>query len=274
MGGSIGLALKSKGLAGRIVGVGRNPDRLQVATDMGAIDAFTTDLPDGLAGADLIILCTTISNIIDQIPAVLELAERDSVVTDIGSTKGAIVRTAGGDPRFAGGHPMCGSERAGVEASKATLYRGATWAVTPTESTSRRATGTVERLIEAVGAIGLTLDPDMHDAMVAVTSHLPHVIASGLMRQASTMRADISELPRMSAGSFADMTRVSASPASIWRDVCVTNREAVLHALQGFRAELKVLEEAVEASDAAAIEAYFAAGESGKRAWPARNGGE
>jgi len=274
MGGSIGLALKANGRAKRIVGVGRNAERLHQAERLGILDESHTDLADGLQGADLVILCTTIGNIIDQIPAVLEASAPNAVITDIGSTKAAIVRAVGGDSRFVGGHPMCGSERTGAEAATATLYKGATWAVTPSTSTGPRAVEAVERLIGAVGALVLRLDPDVHDVMVGLTSHLPHVMASALMRQAADLRAEIPTLPRMSSGSFADMTRVAASPPSIWRDVCLTNREAVLKALQGFRAELRALEDAVAASDAAAIEAFFAAGESAKREWPSRRNGE
>jgi prephenate dehydrogenase len=104
--------------------------------------------------------------------------------------------------------------------------------------------------------------------MVAVTSHLPHVMASALMRQAGALRETVPALPRMSAGSFADMTRVAASSPSIWRDVCLTNRTAVLEALAAYERELKILEDAVDAGDAAAIEAFFAGGESAKRDWP------
>ncbi|MGO8672464.1 MAG: prephenate dehydrogenase [Capsulimonadaceae bacterium] len=272
MGGSIGLALKAAGRVARVVGIGRNHERLKEACRLSAIDDGVLDLAEGVAGCDLVVMCTTIGHIVDNLRTVLAAARATAVVTDIGSTKSAIVAAAEGDPRFIGGHPMCGSERTGVEHSSATLYAGATWAVTPVSTTSPLAQRTLSSLIDAVGGVELILAPDIHDAMVAVTSHAPHVIASALIRQADRLRRDIPALPRMSAGSFADMTRVAGSSPSIWRDVCLTNREAVLEALEVYRAELKTLEDAVAAGDAAAIEAFFTEGESAKRRWPAYRG--
>ena len=117
------------------------------------------------------------------------------------------------------------------------------------------------------GAATLTLTPDAHDTMLAVTSHLPHVLASSLMRQAAGTQRVHPQTRRLTAGSFADGTRVAASPPEIWRDVCLTNREALLAALDGFRAELDALEEVVTAGDAGRIEAFFAAGAEAKRGW-------
>jgi len=270
MGGSIGLALKAGGHEARLIGIGRSAERLQAGVDAGAIDTYETDFSKGVAECDLVILCTTIGHIVDQLPEVLNAAKPSAVITDIGSTKSAIVEAAGGDPRFVGGHPMCGSEKTGVEAARVDLYHQATWALTPASTTSDRSVTTLIALIEATGALPLTLDPAVHDTMVALTSHLPHVMASALMRQASTLRREIPDLPRMSAGSFADMTRVAGSSPSIWRDVCLTNREAVLEAIAGYRRELSILEAAVDAGDSASIEAFFAAGESAKKAWPPR----
>jgi len=272
MGGSIGLALKAGGHEARLLGIGRSAERLQAGVDTGAIDAYETDFGKGVAQCDLIILCTTIGHIIDQLPQVLGAARPDAVVTDIGSTKSAIVEAAGGDPRFVGGHPMCGSEKTGVDAARVDLYHRATWALTPASTTSEVAVSTVTALIEATGALPLRLDPVVHDTMVALTSHLPHVMASALMRQASTLRQEIPDLPRMSAGSFADMTRVAGAAPSIWRDVCLTNREAVLEAIAGYRRELSILEAAVDAGDSESIEAFFTAGESAKKSWPPRGG--
>lgn len=270
MGGSIGLALKAAGQRARILGIGRSPEKLETAVRFGAVDAYATDLAAGVAQCDLIILCTTIGHIVDQLPDVLVAARPDAVITDIGSTKSAIVDATKGDPRFIGGHPMCGSEKTGVEAGRVDLYRRATWALTPTSVTGEASTSILLALIEATGAVPLILDPAVHDTMVALTSHLPHAMASALMRQAAILRADLPDLPRMSAGSFHDMTRVAASPPSIWRDVCLTNREAVLAAIAGYRQELSILEAAVDAGDSAAIEAFFAVGEATKKEWPPR----
>jgi prephenate dehydrogenase len=269
IGGSLGMALKGRRLAHRVIGVGRNTERLDMAVALGAIDMGTTEMEQGVAEADVVVLCTTVGHIVETLPETLEAVKRGAVVTDVGSTKGAITRRAAGFPFFVGSHPMAGSEQAGVEAATPLLFEEATWAVTPTDETDLGALRTVERLAREVGATTLTLTPDAHDAMLAVTSHLPHVLASSLMRQAATTQGVHPQTQRLTAGSFADGTRVAASPPAIWRDVCLTNREALLAALHGFREEIDVLEAAVAAGDAARIEAFFAAGAEAKRGWGA-----
>jgi prephenate dehydrogenase len=269
IGGSLGMALKRRRLARRVVGVGRTRERMDAALRLGAVDAGTTELAEGVRDADVVVLCTTVGHIVDSLPDVLARVKPGAVVTDVGSTKGAICGRAAGCPRFVGGHPMAGSEQAGVEAATPLLFEEATWAVTPTGETDAGARHTVERLAREVGATTLTLSPDAHDAILAVTSHLPHVLASALMRQADGARRAHPPLTQLTAGSFADATRVAASPPPIWRDVCLTNREALRDALAAFRAELDTLEEAVAAGDAGRIEAFFGAGADAKRGWGA-----
>ncbi len=267
IGGSLGMALKRRRLARRVIGIGRSRERLDLARALGAVDEIETDLAAGVEGADVVVLCTTVGHILESLPAVLAAARPGAVVTDVGSTKGMIVARAGGAPRFVGGHPMAGSEQAGVEAATATLFEEATWAITPTDGADPEATRAIETLAGSVGASTLTLTPSAHDAMLAVTSHLPHVLASALMRRAVAARGIHPETAQLTAGSFADATRVATSPPEIWRDVCLTNRDALLHALRGFRGELEILEEAVAGGDAARIEAFFAAGAAAKRGW-------
>jgi len=269
MGGSLGLALRGLPNAPRIVGIGRSPERLQRAVDVGAVDSVSTDL-DAVGDVDAVFLCTTIQHIVDNIGPVLKRASRRATVTDVGSTKGAIVRRAGGHPNFVGGHPMAGSERAGVDSAVAGLYRGATWALTPTSDTDPRHVARARAVAEAAGATVLILEPDVHDAIVAITSHVPHVVAAALMQEAGRVRGEHAEAGSMTAGSFADTTRIAASPPEIWRDVCLTNRDAVLKALGNVADRLRVLAEAVEAEDPAAVEAFFAAGRDAKADWPAR----
>ncbi len=267
IGGSLGMALKTRRLARRVVGIGRDGARLETAVALGAVDSGVTRLDEGLSDADIVVLCTTVGHIVGALPGVLAAVNPGAVVTDVGSTKGAIVRAAGGAGRFVGGHPMAGSEQTGVEAATPLLFEEATWAITPTSATDPEALKVVTALAREVGATTLTLTPEAHDAMLAVTSHLPHVLASALMRQAARTQASHPQTQSLTAGSFADGTRVAASSPKLWRDVCLTNREALLASLRGFRAELDVLEAAVIESDAAAIEAFFAAGAKAKGSW-------
>jgi prephenate dehydrogenase len=267
IGGSLGLALKSRRLAHQVIGVERSEDRLQTALAFGAIDTGTTSLKEAVGNADIVVLCTTVGHILEILPEVLAAAKDGAVVTDVGSTKEAIVRRAGGAASFAGGHPMAGSEQAGVEAATPYLFEEATWAITPSEASRPQAVQTVQRLAQSVGATTLLLAPDAHDAMLAVTSHLPHVLASALMRQAEQTQSRYPQTQNLTAGSFADGTRVAASSPELWRDVCLSNRDALLQALQDFRGEIDTLEAAVADRNAAQIEAFFAAGAAAKRGW-------
>ena len=212
-------------------------------------------------------LCSPVGHILEILPDVLAAAKSGAVVTDVGSTKEAIIRRAGNAASFVGGHPMAGSELGGVEAATPLLFEEANWAVTPSASSDPHAVQTVQRLAQSVGATTLLLAPDAHDAMLAVTSHLPHVLAAALMRQARQTQDRYPQTPQLTAGSFADGTRVAASSPEIWRDVCLSNRDALLQALQAFRGELDTLEAAIAGSGTDEIEAFFAAGASAKRNW-------
>ncbi len=267
IGGSIGMALRRSGLARQVVGVEPEWPRLMAAHAAGAIDYPIKDWGKGTVGANLVILSTPVGHILEIVADVLAWVGPGTVVTDVGSTKSAIVAQAGSSPSFVGGHPMTGSERAGVEAARADLFEGATWALTPTPHTDPQALALVEKLAQTVGAGTLTLTAGEHDAMTAVTSHLPHVLASSLMRQAAEMRATCPDIVRLSAGSFADGTRVAASSPEIWRDVCLSNKDALLAALHDFRGQLDSLEAALSAGDSRALEEFFAQGRRAKEAW-------
>ncbi len=269
IGGSLGRALKKRRLAQRVIGIGRSAERLEKAVALGAIDVGTTEMTQGLAEADVVVLCTTVGHIVSILQQTLEAVKPGAVVTDVGSTKGTIVAQAAGAPFFVGGHPMAGSEQGGVEAATPLLFEEATWAITPTEKTDPQTLRTVEMLAREVGATTLTLTPEAHDSMLAVTSHLPHVLASSLMRQAAALQKTHPQTQQLTAGSFADATRVAASSPELWRDVCLTNKDALLTALRDFRSELDRLEEAVSAGDAGRIEAFFAEGGQAKRRWGA-----
>jgi prephenate dehydrogenase len=271
IGGSLGMALKARRLARHVVGVGRDPARLETAVRLGAIDDFEMEGTASLREADIIVLCTTVRHIEQTLPDILALARPGALVTDVGSTKSVIVARAGGAANFVGGHPMAGSEKGGVEAATPTLFQEATWALTPTPATDPDALLTIQTLAQEVGATTRIFTPEAHDAMVAVTSHVPHVLASALMRLAARTRAEYLGTPALAAGSFADMTRVAASSPELWRDVCLTNREAVQDALAGFRVELAALEAALDAQDADALAAFFRAGAAAKSEWPPRS---
>ncbi len=270
IGGSIGLALRRSGLAQTVIGVEPEWPRVMAAHAAGAINYPGTVWDKNTVDADLVVISTPVGYIVEIIKDVLAWVKPGAVVTDVGSTKFAIVQKAGDSAFFVGGHPMTGSERAGVEAARADLFEGATWALTPTPHTDTQALALVERLAHTLGAKTLVLTAEAHDAMTAVTSHLPHALASSLMRQAAALRETYPQAVSLSAGSFAGATRVAASPPEIWRDVCLSNKDALLAALHDFRAQIDGLEAALTAEDGAAIEAFFAQGRAAKNEWDKR----
>lgn len=267
IGGSLGMALKTRRLAQTVIGVERRAAPLAAAKARGAIDDGTDRLEDAVLSADMVVLCATVGQIQEMLPRALAAAHPGAVVTDVGSTKAAIVQQASGAAHFVGGHPMAGSEQTGIEAATPLLFEEATWAITPSESSHPDATEAVVRLAQSVGASKLLLTPQAHDTILAVTSHLPHVLATSLMRLALQAQQQYPQTQQLTAGSFADGTRVAASSPELWRDVCLSNREAILQVLHGFRGELDTLEAAVADRDTAQIEAFFAAGAAAKRKW-------
>jgi prephenate dehydrogenase len=254
IGGSIGLAAHQRGLAKRVVGVGRNAERLKLAVQMGAIDEATTSLQEGVSDADMVVMCTPVGLIVPTIKMCLQWLSEHCVVTDVGSVKSGIVQQAtdlvGG--RFVGGHPMAGSEQTGVQNARADLFEGTTWALTPTERTAQNALQKVDALAQGVGAQVVLADPEEHDRAVALTSHLPHAVALALVHVAEN-----TSYPQLIGGSFRDGTRVAASSPELWRDIFLHNREHVLWAIDEFAGQLQEVRSAIETEDAETIQRLF-----------------
>ena len=254
IGGSIGLAAHQRGLAKRVVGVGRNAERLKLAVQMGAIDEATTSLQEGVSDADMVVMCTPVGLIVPTIKMCLQWLSEHCVVTDVGSVKSGIVQQAtdlvGG--RFVGGHPMAGSEQTGVQNARADLFEGTTWALTPTERTAQNALQKVDALAQGVGAQVVLADPEEHDRAVALTSHLPHAVALALVHVAEN-----TSYPQVIGGSFRDGTRVAASSPELWRDIFLHNREHVLWAIDEFAGQLQEVRSAIETEDAETIQRLF-----------------
>jgi len=254
IGGSIGLAAHQRGLAKRVVGVGRNAERLKLAVQMGAIDEATTSLQEGVSDADMVVMCTPVGLIVPTIKMCLQWLSEHCVVTDVGSVKSGIVQQAtdlvGG--RFVGGHPMAGSEQTGVQNARADLFEGTTWALTPTERTAQNALQKVDALAQGVGAQVVLADPEEHDRAVALTSHLPHAVALALVHVAEN-----TSYPQLIGGSFRDGTRVAASSPELWRDIFLHNREHVLRAIDEFAGQLQEVRSAIETEDAETIQRLF-----------------
>ncbi|HEX6209549.1 MAG TPA: prephenate dehydrogenase/arogenate dehydrogenase family protein [Methylomirabilota bacterium] len=261
LGGSLAQAARARTLAREIVGIGRDAGRLQPALRDGALDRATTDLADGVAGADRIVLAAPVLANESLLERVWAAASPGAVVTDVGSTKRRIVhaaeRLAAGrrDVHFVGSHPMAGSERAGYAVARVDLFEGAVVVLTPTDATDAAAAKSVGEMWAAVGARVVALDPDRHDRAVAAISHLPHVAAWALVD--AVLRFEPGALG-IAARGFKDTTRIAASDPDVWREILVDNREAVQASLAAFRRALDDLEALVAGGDGPALTAYLA----------------
>lgn len=249
IGGSIGLGLRATG-SWHVRGYDRAPEHAQLALQTGAIDEVADDLHTA-GEADVIVVATPIGQILPTIGALAPEIRSGTVVTDVGSTKAPIAveaqRLLGADRRFVGGHPMAGTEREGVLAARADLFEGTLWLLTPTRDTDPEAYRTVHGLVATLGARSLALEPAEHDRLVALISHLPYAVATVLMELAGTEGDE--RVFRAAAGSFRDLTRTAGSNPSIWRDILLTNRAALLDEIDAFMAALRVFRDALADED-------------------------
>jgi prephenate dehydrogenase len=248
IGGSIGLAAREHVEDAEVVGFGRDPGRLRNAIELGAIDSAASSLAEAVDGAALCFACAPVEALPRLVQAALDAASPDCVVTDVGSTKQALL-AAVDDQRFVGGHPIAGAETAGVEHARADLFQGAVWYLTPLQHSSGLLYERLHRFVVDVGARPVAVDPDTHDRLVAVFSHLPHVLANVLASQAAGRLSDHGEALRQVGPSFRDMTRVAGANTDMWAGIYRANREAIVEEIRAFRGELERVEELLEAGD-------------------------
>jgi prephenate dehydrogenase len=265
IGGSIGLAARRR-LEAEVVGCGRSPERLARAVELGAIDRGAGSVAEACEGADVVFCAGPVATLPEQARAALAAAGPDTVVTDVGSTKGELVEAVGADERFIGGHPLAGAETAGVENARADLFEGARWYLTPTERSSGLLYDRLQRLLSSLGARPQAIDPRGHDRLMATISHLPHVLANALAGEAADSLVQGSERLPDVGPSFRDMTRVAGSNPAIWADIFASNREAVAASVDSVGERLREAARLIRAGDREALAAWHgAAGEARRR---------
>jgi prephenate dehydrogenase len=262
IGGSFARALRAAGAVSEVVACGRNPDALARAIELGVADRVTTDPADAVRDADVVVLGVPLSAMRDLMAKIAPALPAHAIVTDVGSTKQSVIADAAaslGDAlsRFVPGHPIAGTERSGVEASFAELFHERRVILTPTDTTDPTATETITALWRKAGATVTQMTAQHHDRVLALTSHLPHVLAFALVDRLSQMQEQ-DEIFAYAAGGFRDFTRIASSDPVVWRDICLNNRSALLDALQAYRDELDELTQALRNHDGAALEALFA----------------
>lgn len=279
LGGSLGLAIRQRGLAGRVDGYVRRAASVEECTRVGAVDQATLDLERAVRDADLVVLCTPIGQMPEIARRMLPALKAGAVVTDVGSVKGVVVReleplVASAGAAFVGSHPMAGAEKTGVEHARAGLYQGAVCVVTPTEQTVPAAQRQVEALWQAVGARILCMPAAQHDALVSRSSHLVQLIATQLVNHVLAPGAP-REQGLLCAGGFRDTTRIASGSPEMWRDIAMANRDQVLLTLGEFIGGLQELHAVLSVQDGAALMERFVRAKQIRDAWlaPTANGG-
>ena len=251
IGGSIGLAAREHVEDAEVAGFGRNPDNLRAALERGAITRAAESLESALDGAELCFACAPVGALAGQVRAALAAAGPGCAVSDVGSTKQELL-AAIDDPRFVGGHPVAGAETSGVEHARADLFQGAVWYLSPHARSEGLLYERLHRFVSRLGARPVAVDSATHDRLVAVFSHLPHVLANVLASQAAGRLLDQGEALRQVGPSFRDMTRVAGANTEMWSDIYRANREAIVEEIRRFRGELERVEELLEAGDTSA----------------------
>ena len=232
IGGSLGMAIRKRGIARRVVGVARSSVTLRRAKAKGAIDEGTTRLANALTGSDLVVMATPPATVLPVAQEIAKLTQHRLILTDVASTKGEIVQAL---ERFlpkrisvVGGHPMAGSERSGIQVASDTLFDGAVCLLTPTARTSKDALSKMSSLWRGLGSRVVCVSPRRHDLLVAQVSHLPHMAAVGLLLSASR------DSLKVTGRGFSDATRIGLSDPELWFQICMTNRREIAQAVDRF----------------------------------------
>jgi prephenate dehydrogenase len=269
IGGSIGLALRAKGLAERVVGIGRNPLLLDVALRRGAIDEGATDPARGVAGAEVAVVCTPVARIAADVRIAAEHGPGSILVTDAGSTKRRIVEAVERDARsravFVAGHPIAGSERTGVRHARNNMFEGRVCVLTPTARTPADRLDRARDFWSRLGCRIVETGPAAHDEALASTSHLPHAVAAALAASVPV------EALALAGGAYRDGTRVAGSDAALWAGIFRENRAPLLQALARFQDQLAHFRHALQADDEDALRAWWDAAKARRSRFEAQN---
>ena len=256
IGGSIGLAAKKRGLAQRVLGVGRRQTSLQQAVACGAIDEGFLDCREAVHRADVVVFCTPVDMIAAQILAAAPGCKAGALLTDAGSTKAILVRSLAeqlpANVSFVGSHPLAGSEKRGPEHADANLFDGKVTVITPTTDTNDAVVDRASAFWRALGSDVIIMNPEEHDRALALTSHVPHVVAAALVSVLN------SKLLALTATGFRDTTRVAAGDPAIWTGIFLQNRDAVLAGLQQVAGNLDQFRHALESCDRIALDQLLA----------------
>ncbi len=274
IGGSFAMALRKAGIARRIVGVGRSEASLARALELGVIDEAARSWADALDGADFVLLAPPVGQMEAVMQAMAPHLAPGTVVTDAGSTKRDVIEALyrhleSGLANFVPAHPIAGAELSGVGAAHATLFEGRKVVLTPIPENEPSAVLRVREVWEACGAAIHEMPPQEHDRVFAAVSHLPHLLAFGLVHDLAG-RANAEQLFGYAASGFRDFTRIAGSHPEMWRDICIANRQALLAELDQYLAELAYLRALLLSADGERLQQHFDEARLARNAWAER----
>jgi cyclohexadieny/prephenate dehydrogenase len=262
IGSSIARATREYGLAGEIVVQTRSPATLDRARELGLGDAYTADMAEAVRDADLVIVCVPVGASEAVAKAIGPALKPGAIVSDVGSVKTSVVRQMQphlpAHAHFVPAHPIAGTEHSGPDAGFATLFRNRWCILTPPEGTNEAAVDRVARFWRGAGANVEVMTPEHHDLVLAITSHIPHLIAYNIVGTAADMEDSVrSEVIKFSASGFRDFTRIAASDPTMWRDIFLHNKDAVLEMLGRFSEDLTALQRAIRRGDGDVLHDQF-----------------
>ncbi len=261
IGGSFARAVRQADLVNHITGCGRNIDNLKKALELGVIDDYSQDIREAVKEADLIFIATPVGSFESVLSQIKDSMKDGAIITDGGSTKTSVIEAAKAvfnevPENFVPGHPIAGTENSGVEASFATLYQDHRVILTPLKQTKPEAIEYITQLWESIGAQVVIMDAHHHDLVLAATSHLPHLLAFSLVNTLTTLD-EKQEIFENAAGGFRDFTRIASSDPSMWQDICLANKDALLEHLDLFSSDLKQLRSALQQGDGDFLKQIF-----------------
>jgi prephenate dehydrogenase len=261
IGGSLALAIRKAGFCKEIVGAGRTEATLIKALELGVIDRYDTSISNAAQDADIVVVCVPLGSMYAVFEQINEADLKNTVITDAGSAKQGVIDDAetifgDGFQNFVPGHPIAGTEQSGVGAAFPELYQDRRVILTPTENTSVDSLEMVRAMWQSAGAEVETMSAEHHDLVLAGTSHLPHLLAFGLVDCLNNLE-DVDEIFRFAAGGFRDFTRIASSDPVMWRDICLSNRDQVMAMMKRYRIEMEKMYKALEAGDGEKLREIF-----------------
>ena len=279
IGGSLAAALREQNLVGEVIGCGRDEANLIKGVELGVLDRYTFDPAVAARHADMVVVAVTLGATDGIFSKIAPVLGANAVVTDVGSTKGALVERARISlgthfSRFVPGHPIAGGERSGVTAARPELYQNHRVILTPVPETDPDALNRVHAMWEATGAQVVSMDPAHHDEVLAATSHLPHMLAYTLVDCLAGLGEGGGAIFDYAAGGFRDFTRIASSNPDMWRDIALENGPAIEALCARFEAGFGGLRAAIRARDGAALERLFAHAKQARDAWLERRARE